>query len=129
MWTGSRSESSSPQPASGRWAPTTCSHGSTSGSLFLATRARDVPDRQRTLRATIEWSVDLLEPDERATFLRLGVFPGSFAAEAAAAVAGASLDDLEALIERSLVRRWESGRFGMLETIRELAAELLERVR
>jgi len=87
---------------------------------------RDAPERQRTLRATIEWSYELLPQEERRLFARLAVFAGSFTAESAEAVCGASLDRVEALVEHSLVRRWETGRLGMLETIRELALEKLE---
>jgi predicted ATPase/class 3 adenylate cyclase len=88
--------------------------------------ARDAPSRQQTLRATIEWSHDLLSFEEQALFRRLSVFAGSFTLEAAQDVCEADLDTLEALVEQSLVRRWESGRLGMLETIRELALEKLE---
>jgi predicted ATPase len=86
---------------------------------------RDAPERQRTLRATIEWSYDLLDQDER-LFARLAVFAGSFEAEAAETICDGDLDKLEALVEHSLLRRWASGRLGMLETIRELAVEKLE---
>jgi predicted ATPase/class 3 adenylate cyclase len=86
---------------------------------------RDAPTRQQTLRATIEWSYDLLSAEERQLFARLAVFAGSFTAESAEAVCGASLEQVEALVEHSLVRRWETGRLGMLETIRELALEKL----
>jgi predicted ATPase len=85
----------------------------------------DAPQRQRTLRATIEWSYDLLSPEEQELFRRLAVFAGSFTVEAGEQVAEGDLDTLEALVEKSLVRRWESGRLGMLETIRELALEKL----
>jgi predicted ATPase/class 3 adenylate cyclase len=95
--------------------------------LPVLTRGRsDAPKRQQTLRATIEWSFDLLPPDERQLFARLGVFAGSFTTETAEAVCDAGIDEIEALVEHSLVRRWESGRLGMLETIRELAQEKLE---
>jgi predicted ATPase/class 3 adenylate cyclase len=87
---------------------------------------RDAPERQRTLRATIEWSYELLDDPERRLFACAGVFPGSFDAEAAEEICDAELDTLEALVEHSLVRRWASGRLGMLETIRELAMEKLE---
>ena len=86
---------------------------------------RDAPERQRTLRATIEWSYDLLDPDEQRLLARLAVFAGSFSLQAAEAVCDASLDVVEALVEQSLVRRWASGRLGMLETIREFTLERL----
>ena len=87
---------------------------------------RDLPARQRTLRATIEWSHDLLTPEEQALFRDLGIFAGGFTLEAAEAVAGAQLDTLQGLVERSLVRRSPTGRFGLLETIREFAQERLD---
>jgi predicted ATPase len=87
---------------------------------------RDAPERQRTLRAAIAWSHDLLEEDERQLFRRVGVFVGSFTVEGAEQVAEADLDTLGALVDKSLLRRWESGRFGMLETIHEYAREQLE---
>jgi predicted ATPase/class 3 adenylate cyclase len=93
---------------------------------LLASRSRDAPARQRTLRATIEWSYELLDPDERELFRSLAVFRGSFSLEAAEAVCDADLDALESLVVKNLVRRWGSGRLGMLDTIREYAVELLD---
>jgi predicted ATPase len=90
---------------------------------LLRRGARDAPARQRTLKATIEWSYDLLDPDEQRLFTRLAVFAGSF--EAAEAICDAPLELVEGLVERSLVRGWASGRLGMLETIREFAFERL----
>jgi predicted ATPase len=87
---------------------------------------RDAPERQRTLRATIAWSHDLLGERERQLFRRFGVFVGSFTMEAAEQVAEADLDTLGALVDKSLLRRWESGRFGMLDTIHEFARDQLE---
>ena len=93
---------------------------------LLAGGTRDAPERQRTLRATIEWSHELLAPDERALFARLAVFRGGWTLEAAEAVTDADLDTLQSLVDKSLVRvRPESGRFWMLETIREFAVERL----
>jgi predicted ATPase/class 3 adenylate cyclase len=92
----------------------------------LTSGRRDAPQRQRTLRATIEWSYELLDADEKELFARLAVFAGSFDAAAAEEVAGAELDALQALVDNSLVRRWASGRLGMLETIHEFALERLE---
>jgi predicted ATPase len=93
---------------------------------LLASRSRDAPARQRTLHATIEWSYELLEPSEQEFFRSLAVFRGSFSLEAAEAVCGADLDALESLVVKNLVRRWGSGRLGMLDTIREYAVELLD---
>ncbi len=86
---------------------------------------RDAPERQRTLRSTIEWSHALLDKREQRGFRRLAVFPGGFTVEAAEEVCEVEIDTLGSLVEKSLVRRWASGRLGMLETIRELAEEKL----
>ncbi|MFN2470787.1 MAG: adenylate/guanylate cyclase domain-containing protein [Gaiellaceae bacterium] len=87
---------------------------------------RDAPARQRTLRATIEWSYELLSSEEQTLFRQLAVFVGSFDVAAAEEVAGADLDGFQSLIEKSLLRRWGSGRLGMLETVREYAGERLD---
>ncbi len=92
---------------------------------ILTSGSRDAPARQRTLRAAIEWSHELLIPEEQHLFTRLGVFRGSFSLEAAETVCDGDLDALESLVEKSLLRRWESGRLGMLDTIREFAHERL----
>ncbi len=86
---------------------------------------RDAPERQRTLRATIEWSHDLLSPEEQTLFGRLSAFAGGFTLGAAESVCGAEVDALESLIEKNLAHRDER-RFSMLETIREFAAERLD---
>src|SRR4029079_4829980 len=83
------------------------------------------PERQRTLRATIEWSYDLLPPGLQRLFARLAVF-ATFTLEAAEHVAGATFDDVDALVEASLVKSLRDDRFFMLETIREYALEQLE---
>ena len=87
---------------------------------------RDAPERQRTLGATIEWSYDLLTEEEKRLFSRLAVFAGSFELEAAEEVCAADLDRLASLIDNSLLRQAVGGRFFMLETIREYAAERFE---
>lgn len=99
--------------------------GRLSARLDLFTGGRDADPRQRTLRATIEWSHDLLTPQEQRLFARLSVFRGGCTLEAAQAVAGADLEGLQSLLDKSLLRRRED-RFFMLETIREYAAERLE---
>jgi predicted ATPase/class 3 adenylate cyclase len=86
---------------------------------------RGADPRQQTLRATIEWSHDLLDEDERRLFARLAVFAGGCGLESAEAVCDADLDTLEALVDKSLVRVRGQGRFWMLETIRDFARERL----
>jgi predicted ATPase/DNA-binding SARP family transcriptional activator len=94
--------------------------------LPLLTRgARDLPDRQRTLRAAIEWSYALLETAEQALFARLAVFADGCTSEAAEQVCDATLEALERLVDSSLVQH-DGGRFTMLETIREYARERLD---
>lgn len=96
----------------------------------------DLPERQRTLRAAIDWSYDLLDVSEQLLFGRLAVFAGSWSLEAAEAVTDAvgllatsALDGLQALLEKHLIQRASDvggePRFTMLETIREYALERL----
>ena len=96
-------------------------------SLELASKgARDLPERQRTLRAAIGWSHDLLDADGQRLFAHLGVFAGGFTRDAVRAVCGEdAAEHLAALAEASLVRRADDGRYRMLQTIREYAVELL----
>jgi predicted ATPase/DNA-binding CsgD family transcriptional regulator len=93
---------------------------------------RDAPARQRTLRDTIAWSVDLLSSQECELFYRLGIFVGGWSLEAATAINGgdefATLDSLAALVTQNLVYMRQvagSDRCTMLETIREFAEEQL----
>ena len=101
---------------------------------------RDLPERQRTLRNTLDWSFGLLPAGEQALFARLGVFAGSFSLPAAEAIgtespqegqaegAGPVMDTLGVLVDSSLVRpqtRRGEPRFSLLETIREYALERL----
>jgi predicted ATPase len=93
---------------------------------------RDAPARQQTVRATIDWSYELLDEPERDLFGRLGAFGGSFTTEAARSVAGAEgpavLGSLAALVEKSLVVHSASEsetRFRMLHVVAEYAAERL----
>ena len=92
---------------------------------LLTGGARDAPERQQTLRATIEWSYELLADEEKLRFARLAVFRGGCTLEAAGEVVDASLDTLQSLVDKSLLRHSQE-RFWMLETIREYAAERLE---
>jgi len=97
--------------------------------LDLFKGGRDADPRQRTLRATIDWSYDLLTPEEQLLFARLSVFAGGCTYEAAELICGADEDTLQSLLDKSLVRRRQGfggePRYWMLETIREFAAERL----
>jgi predicted ATPase len=95
----------------------------------LGEGARDAPARQRTLRAAIEWSHDLLNEDEQEAFAHFAVFAGAPDVEAAEAITGAGLDTLDRLLAKSLLVRRRSARsatrLAMLETIRSFAVERL----
>jgi predicted ATPase/class 3 adenylate cyclase/Tfp pilus assembly protein PilF len=104
---------------------------------LLTGGARDLPERQRTLRATIEWSHALLDEGERMLFARLAVFSGGRTLEAIEAICDAegdlpvdSFEGLSSLVDKSLLRQEEGmggePRFVMLETIHEFAREKLE---
>jgi len=92
--------------------------------LDLLKGGRDADPRQHTLRATIEWSYDLLSPDEQELFTQLAVFAGGFTLTAAEEVVDTDVDGLQSLAEKSLLRH-TADRFWMLETIHEFAAERL----
>jgi predicted ATPase len=92
--------------------------------LDLLKGGRDTDPRQQTLRATIEWSHDLLKPDEQQLFALLAVFARGCTVAAAEDITGGELGALQSLVDKSLVRHSED-RFSMLETIREFADERL----
>jgi predicted ATPase/class 3 adenylate cyclase len=100
----------------------------------LISGSRDLPERQQTLRGAIAWSYDLLDDGARRLLDRLSVFRGGFDLEMAESVAGPAgevggdvLDRMGELVDQSLIRpdEGDEGRFAMLETIREFAAEML----
>ena len=104
---------------------------------LLTAADRHAEGRQRTLLSTIEWSYDLLSPDERLLFRRLGVFAADFALASAEQVcSGAGIDDFDvadlllALVDKSMVATNSAGdgttRYLMLETLREYARGLLD---
>ena len=111
-------------------------------SLDLGGRARDLPERQRTLRGAIAWSHELLPPEERRLFARLGVFASTWTTETAALVADPEgdlgvdiVDGLESLVDKSLVRVEPDEaadatggelRFSLHPLIREYALERLD---
>lgn len=100
---------------------------------LLTGGSRDLPARQQTLRAAIDWSYDLLNDEEKILFRRFAVFVGGSSLEAAEAICGDdslfALDGLTALLSQSLLQQQEGAddnpRFTMLETIREYALEKL----
>jgi len=92
---------------------------------LLTGGAKDLPERQRTLRATIEWSHELLTDAEQRLYARLAVFRGGSTLEAAEDICDADLDTLQSLVDKSLLRHNEE-RYWMLETIREHATQKLE---
>jgi predicted ATPase len=96
------------------------------GRLDLLKAGRGVDARHQTLRATIEWSHELLGADERRLFARLAVFAGGWTLDAAEDVCDAGLDLIQSLVDKSLIRLRERSRFFMLETIRAFALERLE---
>ena len=102
---------------------------------LLVTAARDVPERQRTIQATVEWSIDLLGADARALFERLGVFAGDFSLDAVEAVTAGEpwaadlLGTLLELVDGSLLRQHDEHAlplFSMLVPVREIAAARFE---
>jgi predicted ATPase/class 3 adenylate cyclase len=92
------------------------------------------PERQRSLRATVDWTLSLLEPGPRELFTRMGAFAGPVELEAVEAVVGGDglevLDGVAALVDVALASRVESGdgrvRFGLPEAVRQVASAQLE---
>jgi predicted ATPase/class 3 adenylate cyclase len=104
---------------------------------LLTSATRNIPERQRTLRGTIDWSYELLDDPERRLLSRLSVFAGGCTFDALEAICSPNaelgidvLDGLTSLVDKSLVRRIETfdgePRFRQLETIREYSSERLE---
>ena len=88
---------------------------------FLETDLRDVPERQRSLRATFEYSWNMLSPEEREAYVRLSVFRGGFERDAAEKVANASLRLLTNLANKSLLQRDPNGRYYVHVMLRQYA--------
>lgn len=94
---------------------------------FLTTQLRNVPSRQRSMRAVFDYSWQLLSEEEQGVFRRLSVFRGGFERVGAEWVAGASLAMLSALVDKSLLGREAEGRYQIHELLRQYAAEQLAR--
>jgi predicted ATPase/class 3 adenylate cyclase len=98
------------------------------GVEALGRGTRDMPARQRGLRAALDWTVSLLEPEQRELFAGLGVFAGAWTLEQAERVFGAEIDVWEAmaaLLDFSLLHTRGDGRLTMAERVRRHARELL----
>jgi predicted ATPase/class 3 adenylate cyclase len=102
---------------------------------LLKGRSRDLPERQRTLQNTLQWSYELLQEDERTLFRQLSVFRGSFSMEASQLILEHEhdpfdlMEGIESLVKKSLLKRdlsYVEPRFLMLETIRQYGMELLK---
>ena len=92
---------------------------------FLATNLRNVPDRQRSMRAVFDHSWQLLTEEEQSVFKRLSVFRGSFRRDAAEQIARATLPILSTLVDKSLLRLSADNRYQMHDLLRQYAAEHL----
>lgn len=94
---------------------------------FLETEMRDIPERQRSVRAVFEYSWNLLSEAERAAFARMSVFRGGFDRQAALTIADASIRMLNTLVNKSLIEKEaEKRRFSIHELIRQFAERQLE---
>jgi predicted ATPase/class 3 adenylate cyclase len=93
---------------------------------LLTGGGRDAPERQRTLKATIEWSYDLLDDEARRVFTGLSVFTGTFALDAAEQICDADLESLSALVDMALAKALDNSRLLLLETVREYATARAE---
>jgi predicted ATPase len=94
----------------------------------LATDMEDVPRRQRSLRAAFNHSWRLLSAREQEIFCQMSIFRGGFSRAAAQAVTGATLHDLQALVNKSLLTMMANGRYDVHELLRQFAAEKLSEV-
>ncbi|HZD10941.1 MAG TPA: tetratricopeptide repeat protein, partial [Candidatus Binatia bacterium] len=96
------------------------------GLDILATRQRDVPERQRSLRAVFDHTWQLLTEGEQRAMCQLSLFRGGFGREAGEEIAAATLPLLSALVSKSLIRRTAKGRYDLHELIRQYAVEHLQ---
>jgi predicted ATPase/DNA-binding XRE family transcriptional regulator len=93
---------------------------------FLTATARDVADRQRSIRAAFDYSWRLLSAEEQRVLRQLAIFRGSFGREAAEQVVGATLASLSALVAKSLLRRTQDSRYELHDLVHQYAYEHLQ---
>jgi predicted ATPase len=93
---------------------------------FLESDARDVPERQRSVRAAFDYSWQRLSAEEQQVFMKLSVFRGGFTRNSAQTVAGAGLSVLRRLVSKSLISMRLEGRYGIHELLRQYGEEKLE---
>jgi predicted ATPase/class 3 adenylate cyclase len=115
----------------------TMSPGDIAGHLdqrfrLLTAGRRSAAERHRTLRGAVDWSYDMLEPGSQELFQSLAVFAGGFTVDAVKGVCGGPavdemdvLDDLEELVDKSMVTAPDAGRYTMLATLRQYGRERL----
>lgn len=121
----SRSQSSMAAGWVGHYSPDEIATEIAADPDFLAATARDVPDRHRSLRAAFDYSWRLLGAAEQRDFRRLAVFRGGFDRAAASGIAGVRPAGLVALVDKSLLRVVDTGRYVLHELLRQFAAERL----
>jgi serine/threonine protein kinase/tetratricopeptide (TPR) repeat protein len=92
---------------------------------FLATSLQDVPEKHRSVRAAFDYSWQLLSEEQRLLFSKLSIFRGGFLRQAAEFVAQATIQDLSALVDKSLLQRTDLGRYQIHELLRQYAEERL----
>lgn len=95
---------------------------------LLRTNQHDMPERHRSMRTVLDYSWQRLTKEEQAIFCKLSVFIDGFTLEAAQQVAGASLQTIASLIDKSLVKVEDEGRYSLHELLRQYAEEQLEAV-
>ncbi len=98
------------------------------GIDLLATRNRNIPERHRSIRATFDYSWERLNAKEKVVFSKLSIFRGGFTFEAAEAIADATILTLSSLIEKSMIRMNNNGRYDLHKLLREYASQKLDTV-
>lgn len=106
--------------------PTEIAQEITKGLDFLSSDWNDVPERQRSLKATFDYSWNLLSVEERELFKTLSIFHGNFSIQAIKEIAGSSIRLLQSLVDKSLVNRNPNGRYQIHDLVHQFAIEKLE---